>query len=131
MADLHVPDLKIELAEVNEVLSLMAQSATSPQFSEEMAKHCVEYQAGAMWGISFATAYVNHFVTRMSAVNTPVEKAEEPLRFPCNYCGECAIWQAAYIEGSGLETSGDVIAACQAHDCPYVGRLVEEVINNG
>lgn len=47
------------------------------------------------------------------------------LTYPCQYCGSCPIWLAAYEEGTGLETTEQVIAACKKYyNCSLVGQEV-------
>ena len=51
------------------------------------------------------------------------------LTYPCQYCGSCPIWLAAYEEDTGLETTEQVVAACKKYyNCPLVGQ--EVVANN-
>lgn len=47
------------------------------------------------------------------------------MKYPCNHCGECSIWLAAY-EVPELATHEQVVAACHKDDCPIVGTEVEE-----
>jgi len=45
---------------------------------------------------------------------------------PCQYCGSCSIWLAAFEEGSGLDTMEQVVEACKKYmNCPYVGTEME------
>lgn len=45
---------------------------------------------------------------------------------PCQYCGSCSIWLAAFEEGTGLDTMEKVIEACRTHmKCPHVGEEME------
>ena len=47
--------------------------------------------------------------------------------YPCQYCGSCPIWLAAYEEGTGLATKEDIIAACKKYyNCLLVGKEIEE-----
>lgn len=47
------------------------------------------------------------------------------MKYPCQYCGSCPIWLAAYEEGTGLETPDQVIAACKKYyNCSLVGQEV-------
>ena len=45
--------------------------------------------------------------------------------YPCDYCGECKIWLAAF-DHSDLKTYEDVIEACEATACPLVGQEVKD-----
>ena len=46
--------------------------------------------------------------------------------YPCNYCGSCPIWLAAF-DHPDLQTHEDVIEACDEKGCPLVGQ---EVLNS-
>lgn len=41
--------------------------------------------------------------------------------YPCDYCGSCPIWLAAF-DHSDLKTYEDIIKACKAEDCQLVGK---------
>ena len=51
--------------------------------------------------------------------------SEDKWYCPCNYCGECPIWLAAFNSPS-LDTYDKVVEACEASGCPLVGQ---EVLN--
>lgn len=57
--------------------------------------------------------------------------AKQPT-YPCQWCGCCTIWLAAFEPGQGLETMEKVVAACKKyHNCSLVGQPVpEEVMNH-
>ena len=49
------------------------------------------------------------------------------LKYPCNYCGECPIWLAAFEPGTGLDTIEKVIDQCLSYRrCELVGQEVED-----
>ena len=49
----------------------------------------------------------------------------EKLTYPCQYCGSCSIWLAAFEPSTGLDTIEKVIAACHKyHNCELVGKEV-------
>lgn len=48
------------------------------------------------------------------------------MTYPCNYCGSCPIWLAAFEPDTGLNTIEDVIEECDARGCPLVGQKVTE-----
>lgn len=53
------------------------------------------------------------------------------LYYPCNYCGECTAWLAAYVP-EGLETHEDLLAECYRRKCPIVNTPVpKEVLYHG
>ena len=51
---------------------------------------------------------------------------EDKWYYPCNYCGSCPIWLAAF-DHPDLQTYEDVIEACDEKGCPLVGQ---EVLNS-
>ena len=52
---------------------------------------------------------------------------EQKAKYPCQWCGSCPVWLAAYEEGTGLDTPEQVIAACKKYyNCKLVGKEVEE-----
>ena len=48
---------------------------------------------------------------------------EDKWYYPCNYCGSCPIWLAAF-DHPDLQNYEDVIEACEAEGCPLVGQEV-------
>lgn len=54
----------------------------------------------------------------------------EPMTYPCNYCGECTAWLAAYEPGGPLETHEQLLEECKRRGCDLVGMAVprEELI---
>lgn len=48
------------------------------------------------------------------------------MRYPCNHCGECSIWLAAFNPDTGLVTIADVISECIKTNCKLVGLEVRE-----
>ena len=46
------------------------------------------------------------------------------MKYPCNYCGSCGIWLAAFEKETGLETKEQVIKACMKRKCPLVEKEV-------
>ena len=49
----------------------------------------------------------------------------ERMYYPCMYCGSCPVWLAAYNHPS-LQTYEDIIEACDAEGCPFVGQEVKD-----
>lgn len=47
------------------------------------------------------------------------------LTYPCNYCGSCPIWLAAF-DAPELQTYEDIVKACINEDCVLVGQEVKE-----
>lgn len=53
----------------------------------------------------------------------------DKLVYPCQWCGSCPIWLAAYEEGTGLDTEEKVVEACKKYyNCELVGK---EVMRDG
>ena len=50
----------------------------------------------------------------------------EKLTYPCQYCGSCPIWLAAY-DHPDLQTYEDVFEACDSEGCPLVGMEVSDL----
>lgn len=49
----------------------------------------------------------------------------ELVKYPCNYCGCCSVWLAAFEPDTGLDTLEDIVAACKKYyNCKLVGREV-------
>ena len=85
--------------------------------SEEWKKalECSEvHAASAQWGMAFCANY--------AAVHTPYVTKDT---YPCNYCGSCPIWLAAFEPDTGLDTLEKVIIECVRRDCDLVGRKAE------
>ncbi len=53
---------------------------------------------------------------------------EDKMRYPCQYCGSCPIWLAAFEPDTGLDTMEKVIESCLSYyRCPLVGQEVENI----
>ena len=50
-------------------------------------------------------------------------KVRDNLTYPCNHCGECPIWLAAYNTPE-LQTYEDVCNACKESKCELFGKEV-------
>lgn len=129
--DVNVGHWDIDLVETKEFMSLLLECMASDGYKEATADRTPEYRSGAMWGIAYAAAYANskarHYGARLEDTYLP---GGTQLYYPCNYCGSCPVWLAAY-EAPGLETSGDVIEACKARKCPLVNQPVSKEVLNG
>ena len=52
--------------------------------------------------------------------------------YPCQWCGSCPVWLAAYEEGTGLDTPEQIKAACKKYyNCELVDTPVMEETRNG
>ena len=50
----------------------------------------------------------------------------ENLTYPCQYCGCCPVWLAAF-DHPDLQTYEDVFEACNDRGCPLVGMEVSDL----
>ena len=50
----------------------------------------------------------------------------EKLTYPCQYCGCCPVWLAAF-DHPDLQTYEDVFEACDDRGCPLVGMEVSDL----
>ena len=55
-----------------------------------------------------------------------VQKMNEKLTYPCQYCGSCPVWLAAF-DHPDLQTYEDVFEACDDRGCPLVGMEVSDL----
>ncbi len=125
----------IDLVDAREYMSLMLECLSTKEYKDAVEDRSSEFREGAMWGMAFCSMYAQthaqHFGARLILPDSsPEVKYDEPLHYPCNYCGSCPVWLAAY-EAPGLETSGDVIEACKARKCPLVNQPVHKEVLNG
>lgn len=78
-------------------------------------------------GMIGMSLYIKTFSLLRGSIETAsaleVQKMNENLTYPCNYCGSCPIWLAAF-DHPDLKTYEDVIAECEAESCPLVGQKV-------
>ena len=54
------------------------------------------------------------------------QKVNENLTYPCQYCGSCPVWLAAF-DHPDLQTYEDVFEACDDRGCPLVGMEVSDL----
>ena len=89
--------------------------------SEEYQKalKCTDvHAASTQWGMAFCANY--------ATVHTPyMTMPDHKNTYPCNYCGSCPVWLAAYEPNTGLDTLEKVIIECARRDCHLVGKKVE------
>ena len=50
----------------------------------------------------------------------------ENLTYPCQYCGSCPVWLAAF-DHPDFQTYEDVFEACDDRGCPLVGMEVSDL----
>lgn len=48
------------------------------------------------------------------------------MKYPCDWCGSCSIWLAAF-EVEELDTYEKLVATCKQYECPIVGTEVPDV----
>jgi hypothetical protein len=51
------------------------------------------------------------------------------MTYPCDYCGECPIWLAAY-DDERVDTYEKILAECEKRNCHLVGKEVIDEFNN-
>lgn len=75
--------------------------------------------ASAQWGMAFCANY--------AMVHTPYMTVQDHKdTYPCNYCGSCSLWLAAFEPDSTVETLEDLVIQCVRRGCDLVGKKVEE-----
>lgn len=74
-----------------------------------------DFKRGAIWGMAWA---MNHIYAYTPTVNI-VE------RYPCNHCGECPIWLAAF-DAEEVKTYDKLIEVCIERKCELFGKVVKE-----
>lgn len=134
--DINIDGMIIDMIDSKEAMALALESISSQEFKDYTSDRSQEFVSGALWGISFGALYANTHVQHYGAklVDSAPPKMEDDLLlyYPCDYCGSCSIWLAAYEEGTGLETEEKVIEACKRRGCELVGTHVpKEVMRNG
>ena len=134
--DINIDGMVIDMIDSKEAMALALESINSQEFKDYIADRSQEFLMGALWGISFGALYTNTHVQHYGAklVDSAPPKMEDDLLlyYPCDYCGSCSIWLAAYEEGTDLDTEEKVIEACKRRGCELVGTPVpKEVMRNG
>lgn len=90
------------------------------EFMRQMIK-CLgseEWKKALEWGMAFCANY--------AVVHTPyITMQDHKDTYPCNYCGSCPIWLAAFEPDTNLDTLEKVIIECVRRDCHLVGKKVE------
>lgn len=101
----------------DEFVLQMLKSLSSEEFKEAIENSNVS-PASAQWGIAFCINY--------ALANTPYVTLQDYRDiYPCNHCGSCSLWLAAFEPNQGLETLEQLIAECVKRGCNLVGKKVE------
>ena len=74
----------------------------------------LDFQRGAMWGMVQAMNHVYAYTQKIIVVE----------RYPCNHCGECPVWLAAF-DTEEVKTYDKLLKACVERKCELVGKVVE------
>ena len=74
-----------------------------------------DFKRGAMWGMAWAMNHVYAYAPKFTVVE----------RYPCNHCGECPVWLAAY-DTEEVKTYDKLLKVCIERNCDLVGKIVEE-----
>ena len=134
--DINIDRIVIDMIDSKEAMALALESINSQEFKDYIADRSQEFLMGALWGTSFSAMYINthaqHYGAKLVDNTSPKMEDDLLLYYPCDYCGSCSIWLAAYEEGTGLETEEKVIEVCKRRGCELVGTHVpKEVMRNG
>ena len=130
--DVHAPDgFPIDLVEANEIMSLVLKCIGTPEYQKAVNERDASFREGAMWGAAFTSMYANthaaHYGARVVDSVPPSQAADLLLYYPCDYCGSCSAWLAAYKVGA-LETHEELIAECKRRGCNLVGTPVPKEV---
>lgn len=119
---------RIDLVEANEYMHLMLECLGTQEYKDATKDLSPEAKQAAMWGMSFCSIYANVHATHYGAYL--IEEEKEPklendtiLSYPCNHCGECDVWLAAYSTPV-LDTYEKVVQECKRRKCQLVGTYL-------
>lgn len=86
---------------------------------KKATEHMTDGEKHAAWtGMAFCAMY--------ASTHTPyIAIHDERKTYPCNWCGSCPIWLAAFELDTGLDTLEKVIVECTKRGCNLVGKKVE------
>lgn len=132
--DVNIDGMVIDMIDSKEAMALALESINSQEFKDYTLTRSKEFVSGALWGISFGALYANthaqHYGAKLVDNTSPKMEDDLLLYYPCNYCGSCSAWLAAYEIGA-LETHEELIAECKRRGCELVGTHVpKEVMRN-
>ena len=101
----------------DEFVSQMLKCLSSEEYKKALENSDVS-PASAQWGMAFCANY--------AMVNTPYMTLQDHRdTYPCNYCGSCPVWLAAFEPNQDIETWEQLIIECVRRDCRIVGKKVE------
>ena len=101
----------------DEFVRQMLKCLSSEEYKKALENSDVS-PSSAQWGMAFCTNY--------AMVNTPYVTSQDHRDiYPCNYCGSCPLWPAAFEPDQGLETLEQLIVECIRRGCNLVGKKVE------
>lgn len=101
----------------DEFIRQMLECLSSEKYKKALENSNVS-PASAQWGITFCINY--------ALANTPYVTLQDHRDiYPCNHCGSCSLWLAAFEPNQGLETLEQLIAECVKRGCDLVGKKVE------
>lgn len=116
---MNMPDKRPKIyVDRDEFMRQMLKCLGSEEYKK--ALECVEVDpASAQWGMAFCVNY--------ACVHTPYMTIQDHRdTYPCNYCGSCPVWLAAFEHDTGLDTLEQVIIECVKRGCDLVGKKVEQ-----
>lgn len=76
-----------------------------------------DFRRGAMWGMAWAMNHIYAYAPKYAV------EIKDNLTYPCDYCGECPIWLAAY-DAPELQTYTDICNTCKTSKCELFGKEV-------
>lgn len=101
----------------DEFVSQMLKCLSSEEYKKALENSDVS-PASAQWGMAFCANY--------AMVNTSYMTLQDHRdTYPCNYCGSCPVWLAAFEPNQDIETWEQLIIECVRRDCRIVGKKVE------
>lgn len=110
-------DIKIYV-DRDEFMRQMLKCLGSEEYKKSFGELTLAEQTAAMSGMAFCATY--------ASVHTPyMEVYDHKNTYPCNYCGECSLWLAAFDKDSKIETWEDLLVQCIKRGCDLVGKRVE------
>ena len=110
---------KLKFIEIEEACRAILKAISSSKTQSYIESESDDFKRGAYWGMSWASLHL----CQATPQYTLGKKGKEKWYYPCNYCGNCPIWLAAY-ETPELQTLEDIIKECEKRNCELLGKEV-------
>lgn len=107
--------MKSQYCDVTKVGSEILNAMGNENTWDIIDKENKDFKRGAMWGMAWVMNYVYAYTPKINMIE----------RYPCNHCGECPVWLAAF-DAKEVKTYDKVLKACARRNCELVGKVVEE-----